>query len=99
MGNIMIRVYVILKSISCEKADILDLLKKLRGIAEEHELMGSPDMMVVIEAPNRQSALDYLTDLIDKLEGKSEVENVYPVSKTIKMNASTFCKDQSFVKT
>jgi hypothetical protein len=58
------------------------LLSGKPGIVSVNVLEGSPDLLVLLEAPEKQEAAHHLMDLMNSMEGMVEDVRILPVRET-----------------
>lgn len=75
------RVYVLLDMVHADSAEVARILRGKGGVAEIDMLEGPPDIIMIIEAPNRKKAAEYLTSILDSVDGMIENLHVLPVRK------------------
>lgn len=77
------RVYVILDLVHAQSAQVARILQTKPGVAEIDVLDGQPSIMMVIEAPERLKAGEYLVNILDSVDGMVESLRVLPVGKSM----------------
>jgi hypothetical protein len=84
------KVYLLLETISGNKTDLAEALNGRPGIVTMDVLEGPPDLLVVIEAPERQKAAEHLMGLLDIVDGMVEDLRVLPVRETVEDKAHVY---------
>jgi len=77
------KVYVLLDLGHARTAQVTHILQKKPGVAEIDVLDGPPSIMMVIEAPERLKAGEYLVNVLDSVDGMIENLHVLPVDKSV----------------
>jgi hypothetical protein len=72
------RVYVLLDLVHTDITQVARLLRGKCGVTAVDVLEGPPDLLMVIEAPERQRAAEYLMDVLDSVGGMTEDLRVMP---------------------
>ena len=63
------KVYLLLDLVSADSERVARTLRSKPGVATVDVLEGPPDLLTVIEAPQRQKAAEYLMGLLDSVDG------------------------------
>lgn len=75
------KVYVFLDLVRADIEQVVRTLRSKPGVATVDVLEGPPDLLTVIEAPQRQKAAEYLIGLLDSVDGMIENLHVMPVQE------------------
>ena len=73
------KVYLLLDLVNADSEQVARTLRSKPGVATVDVLEGPPDLLVVIEAPQRQKAAEYLMGLLDSVDGMIDNLHVMPV--------------------
>ena len=73
------KVYVLLDLVSGEGDRVARILRGKPGVATVDTLEGPPDVLVVIEAPERQMAAECLMRILDSVDSVTNDFRVLPV--------------------
>jgi len=77
------RVYILADLVHADSTKVARTLWGKPGIVELDVLDGPPSIMMVIEAPEKLKAGEYLVDILDSVECMTENLRVLPVDKSI----------------
>lgn len=77
------KVYVLLDLVHARGAQVTRILRRKPGVAEIDVLDGQPSIMMVIEAPERLKAREYLVNVLDSVDGMIENLRVLPVDRSV----------------
>jgi len=77
------KVYVILDLVHTYSAHVAQILRTKPGVAQIDLLDGAPSIIMVIEAPERLKAGEYLVDVLDSVDGMIENLRVLPVDQSL----------------
>ena len=75
------KVYLLLDLVSADSEQVAQTLRSNPGVATVDVLEGPPDLLTVIEAPQRQKAAEYLMGLLDSVDGMIDNLRVLPVQE------------------
>ena len=75
------KVYLFLDLVSEDSEQVAQTLRSKPGVATVDVLEGPPDLLTVIEAPQRQKAAEYLLGLLDSVDGMIANLRVMPVQE------------------
>jgi hypothetical protein len=81
------KVYILIDLVDADSAQVAQILRRKPGVAEIDILEGAPSIMMVIEAPERLKAGEYLVNILDSVEGVTDNLRVLPVDKSITESA------------
>jgi hypothetical protein len=81
------RVYLLLELTNGNKANAANTLRGMPGISVVDILEGPPDLVIVIEAPARQEAVEYLMGILNAVDGVIEDVRVLPVCESLEKKA------------
>ena len=76
------KVYVLLDLVHGDSTHVAQILREKPGVATVDMLEGPPDIIMVIEATERQKAAQYLMNALDSVDGITENLRVLPVRKS-----------------
>lgn len=82
-GPMSARVYVLLELVHANSAQVARLVRQKPGVAQVDVLDGARSIMMVIEAPERLKAGEYLVDVLDSVEAMTEDLRVLPVRNSV----------------
>jgi hypothetical protein len=77
------KVYVLLDLVHADSAQLAQILRGKPGVAEIDVLEGPPSIIMVVEAPERLKAGEYLVDILDSVDGMTENLRVLPVRQSV----------------
>jgi hypothetical protein len=77
------KVYVLLDLVHADSVQLAQFLRGKRGVAEIDVLEGPPSIIMVVEAPERLKAGEYLVDILDSVDGLTENLRVLPVRESV----------------
>ncbi len=83
------RVYVLLSVISGQSEVVARALRSQAGVVATDVLEGPPDVMVVIEAPERQRLAELMTHALTSVEIMTDNMQVLPTQSGTKKKALT----------
>jgi hypothetical protein len=75
------KVYLLLDLVNVDSEQVARTLRSKPGVVTVDVLEGPPDLLTVIEAPQRQKAAEYLMGLLDSVDGMIENLHVLPVQE------------------
>jgi hypothetical protein len=73
------KVYLLLELVNGKRTAVATKLEGMPGVCAIDILEGKPDLMTVIEAPERQKAAEYLMEVLSIVDGAIEDIRVMPV--------------------
>lgn len=73
------RVYLLLELVDGSREKVAAALRGMPGISTIDLLEGTPDLLTIIEAPERQEAAGYLMEVLNLVDGVIEDVRVLPV--------------------
>jgi hypothetical protein len=76
------KVYLLLDLVNVDSEQVARTLRSKPGVVTVDVLEGPPDLLTVIEAPQRQKAAEYLMRLLDSVDGMIENLQILPVQET-----------------
>ena len=77
------KVYVFLDLVNTDSSQLAQTLQGKPGIVEIDVLEGPPSVIMVIEAPERLKAGEYLVGILDTIDGMTENLRVLPVRQSV----------------
>jgi hypothetical protein len=76
------KVYVLLDLAHVDGAQVAQILREKHGVTAVDVIEGPPDLLIVVQAPERQMAAEYLMDILESLDGMTENLHVFPVCES-----------------
>ena len=76
------KVYLLLEAVKGKRDNLAATIKGMAGVSAIDILDGRPDLLAVIEAPERQEVAKHLMRLLDVMDGEVEDIRVFPVQKS-----------------
>jgi hypothetical protein len=76
------KVYVLLDLVHSNSLKVTRILREKPGVAVVDVLEGPPDIIMAIEAAERQKAAQYLMNALNSVDGMTENLRVLPVRKS-----------------
>lgn len=76
------RVYLLLELVNGSREKVAAALRGIPGISTIDLLEGTPDLLTIIEAPERQEAAGYLMEVLNLVDGVIEDIRVMPVKES-----------------
>jgi len=77
------KVYVHLDLVQADSVQLAQILRGKPGVAEIDVLEGPPSIIMVVEAPGRLKAGEYLVDILDSVDGMTKNLRVLPVRQSV----------------
>jgi hypothetical protein len=77
------KVYVLLDLVHARSAQVARILRTKPDVAQIDLLDGVPSIMLVIEAPERLKAGEYLVNVLDAVDGMIDNLRVLPVDRSV----------------
>jgi hypothetical protein len=77
------KVYILLNVSNGNFIQVIEALKRQKGVIIADMLEGPPDLIIVVEAPERQKATEYLMRILDVVDNVFEDILVLPVRESV----------------
>jgi hypothetical protein len=77
------KVYILLNVSNGNFIQVIEALKRQKGVIIADMLEGPPDLIIVVEAPERQKAAEYLMRILDVVDNVFEDILVLPVRESV----------------